>query len=55
MLKVVCESNWRLSDAEVDALVDPGVQSCIRIGVQTVRKATGRQLMECEGGDSFFG
>jgi len=29
MLKVVRETNWRLSDAEVDALVAPGVQSGI--------------------------
>ena len=40
---------------EMDFVVDPRVRTGIQIGVQTVRKASGRQLTGCEGGDSFFG
>ena len=39
----------------MDAVVDPRVRTGIQIGVQTVRKTSGRRLTRCEGGDSFFG
>jgi hypothetical protein len=44
MLEVVRETNWRRLDGEVDAVVDPRVRTGIQIGVQTVRKASGRRL-----------
>jgi hypothetical protein len=43
------------NDLRMDAVVDPRVRTGIQIGVQAVRKASGRRLTGCEGGDSFFG
>ena len=43
------------NDLRTDAVVDPRVRTGIQIGVQTVRKTSGRRLTRCEGGDSFFG
>ena len=43
------------NDLGMDAVVDPRVRTGIQIGVQRVRKTSGRQLTGCEGGDSFFG
>jgi hypothetical protein len=34
-------------------VVDPRVRTGIQIGVQTVRRASGRRLTGCEGSDSF--
>ena len=39
----------------MDAVVDPRVRTGVQIGVQTVRKASGRRLTGCEGSDSFSG
>ena len=39
----------------MDAVVDPRVRVGIQIGVQTVRKASGRRLTGCECSDSFSG